>query len=354
MASIIQTPLGIDFTPDQAKEYIWIPVINYGNLDDFFKVLTDIKTKQQVTFIKYIDKITHVDTGCDSVAVNKQLVFTQKYWDPNPVEALLTQCYTDLYGTSFEKTLKGGTEKYDLVGTPVEALMLEAMVKAADNDLKRMIWLGNKSILAANLTNGSADVGNYNQVNGIWQRLVAAVVANQTPRYTITENSASTTAGQALAAGRARVILRQVYRNQKMVLKQMNKKAKRFFVTREIYDNYSEDLSANDHLESARTQLVDGTDTLTFEGIPLEIVDVVDSYLATDFTFGTGANTTITNPHRVALTVKDNIQFSVDTNVPYPVAFESWTEKKEKRWYGRALYELDVQIAFEELCSVAY
>jgi uncharacterized protein YheU (UPF0270 family) len=354
MASIIQAPTGSEFTGEQAKEYILKPIIAYGNLEDFFKVITDVKVRQQVSFLKYFDKITHKDAGCDSTEDTKQLTFSDKFWDPQPVEALLSQCYTDLYGTSFEKKLNGGTDKYKLEGTEVEALMLAAMVYAGDVDLKRMFWLGDKDILAANLTGGAGEVKNYNQVNGVWKKVIAGAVANLIPRYTITQNAASTTAGQVLPDGEAKKVLRQVFRKQSLLLKQYNKKLKRFFVTREIYDNYSEELSANDKLESARTQLIDGTDTLTFEGIPLEVVDVVDTYLASDFTFGAGVNKTITNPHRVLLTVKENIQMSVDTNTAYPVAFETWTEKLKKRWYGRAMYELDVQIAHEELISVAY
>ena len=360
MSSVIQAPHGVTYNGEEAKEYIWIPAITYGGMEDFFKVLTGVKTKQQVLYMQYFDKITHIDTGCDSAAVNKQILRTEQFWDPQPVEALLSQCYTDLYGSSFEKLLKGGTDKYKLEGTEIEKLMLEAMVYAGDTDLKRMIWLGNKSIIAANLTNGATDVGNYNQVNGVWQRLKAGVVAGTIPRYTITQNAATTTAGQSFTADAdsgvfwAPTILRAVYRNQKPVLRKMNKKAKKFYVDQATYDNYSESLAFNKTLESARMQLLNGTDTLSFEGIPLEINDVVDTYLASDFTFGSGANQTITDPHRVLLTVKDNLQFSVDTETSYPVAFETWTEKKEKRWYGRALYELDVQIARPELCSVAY
>lgn len=354
MASVITAPLGATYTGEWAKEFIWLPVVEYGGLGDFFKIITDLKVKQQVTFIKKFDKITIKDAGCGSADNTKTLTFSEKYWDPQPVEALLRQCYTDLYGTQFERTLKAGSEKYDLVGTPAEEVMLEAMVYAADTDLKRMFWLANKNITGSALTGGSGDVKNYNQINGVWTQVKAAVVAGLTPRYTITQNAASTTAGQVLPDGEAKKILRQVFRNQPLILKQMNKKDKRFFVTRSIYDNYSEELSANDKLESARTQLLNGEETLTFEGIPLEVVDVVDTYLASDFTFGTGSNTTITEPHRVLLTVKDNIQMSVDTADQNPVAFDTWTEKKEKAWYARAMYELDVQIAYEPLISVAY
>ncbi|MBD2704409.1 hypothetical protein IC229_27460 [Spirosoma sp. BT702] len=354
MASPIQTPIGITYNGKLTKEYILIPALQTSGLDDFIKVLTAVKTKQQVSYVEPFTKITIKDPGCDSTPNNKQLTFREKFWDPQPVEAYMSICYTDLYNTQFEETLNGGTQKPDLTGTPAEELVLEALIEAADNDLKRMFWLSNKAIIASNLTGGSAEVKNYNQVDGIWKRIKDAVTANLTPRYTISQNAATTTAGQVLPDGEAKKILRQVYRKQKRKLKAMKATDKRFLVTRSIYDNYSEELSGNDKLESSRAQLIDGTPTLKFEGILLEVLDVVDQALEEDFTFTNSGETTTTELHRVVLTVKDNLQLSVDTDERNPVAFDSWYERKDKKQYARADYELDTQIAREDLVSVAY
>lgn len=352
--SVIQAPHGVTYYPKEALEYIWLPAVAVGGLEDFFKVLTNVNRKTQVLFAQRPSKITTKSQGCTPTFNDPKITRSEKFWDPQPVEATLKQCYTDLYGSIHQNYLRPGTERPDITGTENETIILDAMIPAAAEDLVRMCWLADMDIVGSSLTGGAGDVKNYNQVNGFWKRIVAGVVANLTARYTIAENSATTTAGQQLAAGRAQAILSSVYFGQKLVMKQMPDSEKRFFVTRNIYENYLQSLIANNVLESNKVLLTDGTTSLSFMGIMLEIVDVVDTYLTSDFTFGTGANTTITNPTRVVLTVKDNFQVAVDTPSSNPIAFDSWYEKKDRMWYADAQYMLDTQIALEQLVSVAY
>lgn len=352
--SIIQDPHGITYSGKETMEYILRPAITMTGLETYIKILTGVKVKQQVAFISQLDKLTIKDTGCDPQYGDKQPVRSEKYWNPEPVEAALRQCYADLKGTSMETQLNGGTTRPYLVGTEVEKLLLSLMVPAANRDYQRMMWLSKKAINASELTNGNADVKYYDQVDGFFTKIKTAVVAGLTPRHTISQNTATTTAGQELPDGEAKTILRNVYKKSRLVLKQYADKDKVFFVTRSIYDNYSEGFEDNDVRESAYLLTINGTKTLTYKGIPLVIMDVVDTYLQSDFNFGTGANATVTEPHRVVLTVKDNFQSSLDTDTTDPVAFDAWDEKKEKRWYARAMYKMDTQIALEELVSVAY
>lgn len=352
--SAIQSPHGVTYDGEMAKEYIWRPALVLSGIEEYIKVLTGVKAKQQVIYATEVDKITVKDTGCDSVFGDKQITRTEKFWDPKPVEATIKQCYSDLYGTIHESQMRGGTDKYKLTGTEIEKILLRAVVPAAARDFQRMIFLSNTAIVAGNLTGGAGDVANYNQVDGFWKKIITAAVALLIPRYTIAENAATTTAGQQLGAGRGRAILSAVYYGSKLILKQAADKDKVFLVTRSIYENYSQELESNQALESNRVLLLNGNKTLSYQGIPLIIHDVVDTYLQSDFIFGAGANITITNPHRVILTTRNNFQVSVDTDTSNPIAFETWDEKKEKRWYARAMYELDDQIAFEELVSVAY
>lgn len=266
----------------------------------------------------------------------------------------LKQCYQDLYGSSLERTLRAGTERPTLEGTETEAIILKAMVQAGAIDLQRIVWLAQYNINSSALAGGSAEVKNYNQTDGFWVRLTAAAIAQLTPRYVITENAATTTAGQKLAPGRGKEILREVYDGQDILMMQQSDTLKRYDVTRAIYQNYYAELEANQGLESNRTMLLNGQPTLTYRGIPLKIVDVVDRYLATDFKFGTGANTTITNPHRVVLSTKDNLQVSLDTATKNPIAFRTWDDWTDKAWYSRGMYMLDTQIGDEGMISLGY
>ncbi|GAB3643927.1 hypothetical protein [Spirosoma arcticum] len=351
--SAIQAPHGITYNGKQATEYIWLPALTVSGLEDHFKVVTGVNSTTQVTFAQQLDKITQRDSGCTPVYNDFQIPRTEKFWNPKVVEATLTQCYTDVYGSSFEQSLRAGTDRPKLEGTDIEQFILDAAVPAAARDLLRMVYLSKYTINSTELTGGSGDVKNYNQIDGIWTKNVAAVVAGKTPRYVIAENTATTTAGQKLAVGRGQEILREVYDQQDIVMMQMSDADKLFEVTRSVYMNYYRELESNKALESSRAMLTDGQSTLTYMGIKLRIMDVVDRYLISDFTFGTGANKTVTNPHRVLLSVKDNLQVSIDTPTAV-LAFQTWDEPKDKRWYGRGMIALDTQIAIENLNSTAY
>ncbi|WP_338876963.1 hypothetical protein WBJ53_15000 [Spirosoma sp. SC4-14] len=354
MASNITSPHGITFSAKEAEEYIWVPALNVSGLDDHYKVLTDVNSSTQVVYAQTLDKITYRDSGCDPVYDSKPIVRTEKFWNPRPVEAVLKQCYTDLYGSMFERKLGAGTDRPEIKDTDIEKFILDASVPAAARDLVRMVQLAKYGITAGELTGGATEVKNYNQVDGFWVHFIAAVAAGLTPRYIIAENTGATTADQRLAAGRGQEILRNVYDNQDITMMQVDDSLKMFEVTRAIYNNYYSTLESNNALESARVMLLNGTKTLSYRGIPLKIVDVVDQYLAADFKFGAGANTTITNPHRVVLSVKDNLQVSLDTATKNPVAFKSWDEPKDKAWYARMMYMLDTQVALDQYVSLGY
>ena len=341
----------ITYNGQEAMELIIRPGIATGKIEDFFKVVPGVKEKQQVIFTKPVYKITHIDQGCGSSPDNPVIERTQKYWYPDPVEAWLDQCYTDLNGTLFEKQLKSGNDRPDLTGTKVERFMLDLVEPAAYSDMLRMVWLGKKTINAAELT-AAGDVKNYNQTDGIWTKIFAAVIANLIPRVVIAENQ-NAAGNQTLVDGSAINYLKKVVLNARPVLKQVDLDKKVLFVTRGIYEDYESYLESKGNLESSFTKLQDGQKTLSYRGIALQIVDIVDQFLTADFAPAAGGGA-ITLPNRIILTVKDNFQVGVDTDTANPEAFDVWYERKDKKWNARLMYRLCTQIALEEYVSVAY
>ncbi|WP_460983703.1 hypothetical protein [Spirosoma fluminis] len=341
------TPL--TYTGDMAVDYIIRPAIATGKIEEFIKVVFGVKTKQQVIFADPIYKITKKDAGCGSSASNPSINRSEKFWDPTGVEAWVDQCYTDLKGTFHEKDLKSGSERPDLTNTKIEKFLLELLEPAAYSDFLRMVWLSKKGIVAGELTNGAGDVPHYNQIDGFWTKIFAAVAANLFKRYTIAENAGNAGA-QDLAAGRSYEILKGVFKNQSTVLKQAKKNLKVLYVTRAIYEDYEIYLESKEALESSFTKLQDGQEVLTFRGVPLIIVDIVDQFLESDFNLAGK----LTMPHRVILTLKDNFQLGIDGDTTDPTAMEIWYERKDKKWNARLMYLLDCMIAEEKYVSVAY
>lgn len=348
MASILTgTPL--TYTGEQAVEYIIRPAVTTGRIEDFMKVVFGVKSKQTVIFADPIYKITHKDDGCGSSAKNPTVNRYAKTWEPTDVEAWVDQCYKDLSGTLHEIQLKSGNDKPDLTNTKIEKFLLDLLEPAAYSDFLRMAWLSKKDINAAELTNGNADVANYNQIDGIWTLLFKAVAQNLINRVVIPEN-AKAAGEQDLTPGSSVGILKKVFKAQSTVMKQVAKDKKVLFVTREFYEDLEEAYESKDSLEMSFQKLLDGQTTLAFRGIPLVVVDIVDQFLEADFNL----SGKVTMPHRVILTVKDNFQIGLDGDTTDPTAMEIWYERKDKKWNARLMYKLAAMIAEEKYVSLAY
>ena len=349
MASML-TGTPIAYSGQEAMDYIIRPALATGKIEEFFKVVPNVKEKQQVIFTNPVYKITHVDPGCGSGPNNPTIMRTQKYWNPDPVEAWLDQCYTDLSGTLHEKQLKGGNDRPDLTGTKIEEYMLDLATPAAYSDMMRFVWLGKKAIVSAELTT-AGDVSNYNQTDGIWTKIFTAVAASLIPRTTITQNTGAA-GSQGLTPQQCKDYLQAVYLAQLPVFKQVDKTKKVFYVTNSVYEGYETFLESQNALETAYTKLQDGQEVLKYRGIPLIVVDIVDQFLVD---FAPSANSgAITLPNRIILTVKDNFQIGVNTDSASPEAFDVWFERMTKKWNARLNYRICTQIALEEYVSVGY
>ncbi|GAB2549886.1 hypothetical protein [Spirosoma aerophilum] len=348
-AASLLTGTPLTYTGQMAVDYVIRPAIETGRIDDFMKVVYGVKTRQQVIFAEPLYKITKKDAGCGQGVNNPGVTRTEKFWEPVDVKAWVDQCWTELKGTIDEAKLKAGNDKSDLTNTQIEKFMLDLLEPAAYSDFLRMAWLGKVAITAAELTAGAADVPNYNQVDGIWTKLFAGVAANLIKRTPIAENT-NAAGQQDLGTGRAYTILAAVFKNASTVLKQTAKDKKVLFVTRGIYEEYETWLESKDSLESSYAKLQDGQMTLTFRGVPLVIVDIVDQFLDSDFNLAGK----VTLPNRVILTVKDNFQVGVDGDTSDPTAMEVWYERKDEKWNGRLKYKLCTQVAEEKYVSLAY
>ncbi|GAB3889841.1 hypothetical protein GCM10028803_00300 [Larkinella knui] len=342
---------GQEYNGTEAMKQILKPAIEYGLLEDFFfRVKTGLKVKEKVYFLTPINKITVKSQGCDPSSTAKSIPRTQKVWDPQDVEGRLEFCWTELNGQLEESQLKAGSDVANIEGTVVEGYLLDILVPAAYRDLMRMAWLSKKTITSGELTGGAGDVKNYDQLDGFMKKIVDGVGASLIPYAAIAKNAQTTVSAQALAAGESVTLMRTAFGKQKPLLRSTDKRQKVFYVTRSIYSNYEDYLEANDKLESARKQLIDGVETLTYRGIPLIILDVVDDYVETDFLIS-GA---LDRPNRLFLTVKENLQIAVDTDTSNPVQMQYWYEKKDRKYYFEFMYKLDVQIAVEEYMVAMY
>ncbi len=100
--------------------------------------------------------------------------------------------------------------------------------------------------------------------------------------------------------------------------------------------------------------LADGTETLKYRGILLQIVDEWDIRIAGSFTTAGGVSDL---PHRALITQFGNLQLGFDAQ-PFESevggALSVWTNQDTEKWNARTKYVADAQIANKGLVAVAY
>lgn len=206
--------LGCTYGPQDFREIILEPIIDSPDLRSILTITDGIKAKKDVLFAERMRKVTKKDTGCGTEASHPVLGIERITCDPQPLEAWIAECASELEGTFMAWGLAAGYKRHDLqeavikiakgyTETPEEQnywneFVQDTMEQAIRDDIFRIGFFGNPSITAGSLTEAS-DVDNYNQLLGIWPQIIAKGSADPKVRvYTIVANS---TADQKLAPG---------------------------------------------------------------------------------------------------------------------------------------------------------
>lgn len=227
------------------------PTIMTPDMLRLFRVLPNVKSKQQLFIVGATGKIIKKDTGnCAVTETGNGTTLSNRVLETTNLRLRTEECADAWNGIIFEEWTKAGFEKGDLTGTEIETIILNVVRDAMRRDWFRIFSFGDT-------TSTNAD---YNQLDGMWKRIF---VDNTIPvgnnNIQVLNNTAGTTAID---------YLQDLYQKAKGVLAQLPKDKKAFYVTRNVYENLEVQYT-NRIAELAYTQLQDGTEALTFRGIPV-------------------------------------------------------------------------------------
>lgn len=250
----IRRDLGIILTPETGINQLFFEpffqsVMNMG----MFRVITNVRNKKKLGFVRRLEKILQAATGCGFTPKGGIEVF-DRIIEVNPVKVNLSMCVDDFKDTVFEQTTKTGNGKTDLTGTPMMQALILAVRDALPDDLARLFWFGDKS------TNDPF----YNLSDGLWTVYLEQLVQSGQSPYT------NTNSGSPIPPGGGRALLSQVYKAQSKALKGLSKAERKFFVTDSVWEAYQDDLenfASGGELGSMR--VINGVETLTYRGIQL-------------------------------------------------------------------------------------
>lgn len=287
-----------------------------------FRLEQDIQSSKTFYKTSRLNKITKKSVGCNTGDTATGGPISSVVLSVTQMEAELSQCKDVFESTIYEAALKKGYDVYNLEGTQIESLMLEIFGGAVANDLYRQFVLSDTTL-------SNSDYTGY---DGLYKKLKAGFLAGDgTTRVAATISSTDINSTNIIAT------LDTYVNAQKSPLKyNVSNTDKRFYVTDPIYRAWEMKLTELGNLESSKTSLIDGVDSLKFRGIPMVNLTQIDEYIGLDFATGSPATA---NTNRIILTNPQNHIIGTDMLTDTTNA-EFWYERKDKKNYARLNYRI--------------
>lgn len=349
MSNFANVVANLSFNGEEARAFadtVITDAYDLPNVRDFHTVYDGIKVKKQIPFIGRFEKITKADTGCDTEATTQTLAASEKFWNPNPVEAWIKQCQNDMEGSFLAYLTRNGLSRYNFTDTDVYRFLIEIMTYAANEDALRQAWFSDENYIAGNLGNGAADLPNYDIYDGFWAQIFDIVTADASRRYTIAENGNASKATQALADDEAYNVYQALTEDADTRIYQGGEPF--ILSTRSLTINYKRTLRSKNVPESFG-YIQGRPNQLAFDGVPIIEVNQWDRIIKSDFDNGT----TWDRPHRAVLTNAANLAIGFDAADDVG-SWEGWYERKDKEVNIRGNYKVDAKVLKDNMIQTAY
>lgn len=332
--------VGVDFdytyNGKLSTEVLFCPSIDTPALSDLFRIHPQLKYKEQISLLVPLTKIIKKYTTCgrtftDGIDIeNVTLTLTQ-------LEINMEWCKDDFEGLVgnilAEEFLKSGVDEFDPSGTEIARIIDQHVSDAARRDTFRIFSFGDD-------TDGDA---NWNQLNGLWTRLIAA--SGTGAAYCVRRTS--DLAG-VLAAGAALIALEAAYTGSAIVLKQMPNNMKYFAVTGSVFENLMASYEANTNgTERQFSLLTDGQNNLSYRGIPIIPIYSWDNSLE-DPTCPLFGRTNL-----ILYTTRENHAVGVDVETDQE-AISGFYDRTERKYFIEGFQRLGYQFICCDLQTIAY
>lgn len=245
-----------------------------------------------------VDKIMRAITTCAPVFSGSAEI-SKKVLTPIEIQANVKQCYDTFYNKFWGGKLKPGVAIGEL--TPeITDFMQTQQNYGFNRDLLSLLFLGDENL--------SESDAYYSLMDGIYTKLKAGASAVDG-----TVDVGAVTASD-LNATNFFATMNEIYLAQTRLLRGVSKTDKRWIWTEAVYDLYTTYLETSTQGTAGVKQteyVVNGVDAMTFKGIPIVVVPIVDERLETDFTDNSGLPT---DPYRIILTAPSEHTVYLDQN----------------------------------------
>lgn len=327
------------YTGQQAEfsEIIKLKLLGSKDLAQLgFTLKDDVQSNRVEYKTPYMDKVTKVRSGCTPAAIQSGGLVAAAL-NLSVANFLINdgQCAATFDSTIAERVRKKGYDINNLEGTQIAEIIQELVLDAAARDWYRKLWLNDT-------TSSNPDYLGY---DGIYKKTKAGYLANDGT------TSAGTITNSDLSIANIITTFNRVEDAQSDELKYMPDELKLMYVTDPVWKAYRRYLQSNQFsgVETSRRDLIDGIETLYYNGIRLVNLGVISKYINTDFYIGSPGDNT---PNRILLTWPEN-HYVVSDALTSSMSLDFWYEKKDDVNYWRMFYKMGYTYAFGQYNTIA-
>ena len=225
MANVGQTNFSHTYNgAELITEIFYQPEENNPSVEELYRVM-DVRDKKNIYLPQELRKIFRVDTnGCGFTAAGGTFNINDKTISTEKIKANLELCVEEFIDTIWSEVLKRGVDINDLAATDIDEMVRTQITKATRSDIHRLVWF-------ADADDADAD---WTQFDG-WISLFLDASADIGASCFIDMDSTAFESSDALAAGGALGLLRQMYENATASLRSASNK--RFYVTYTVLNN---------------------------------------------------------------------------------------------------------------------
>lgn len=332
----------MQYNGNQTADLILKPLFQNPLLNALFTVREDIQYREPLNVVGPLTGILQKYTGCAQLPTSGNATITQRFLEPQRMQAFVQQCADVFDHTILEKAKKSGIDENDLTGTTLAKLLESLAVEGLTLDLFRLLFFGDRASANAQL----------NIIDGVWKKVLAGVAdanpENRVSRTVIPDVLVADTARDAfrgmMTTGSAN-ILKQAIRSGKGVILATGDLFDNYQVSLESHNNPGVDQAYLNEINGMATTALGITEALKYRGLPVLAMRDWDTEIATIGGVNPGT-------HRAILWLPGNHYLGTDKYSNFN-AFDTWYSRDFDMNNLRARFRGDYNYAIGQFVAIA-
>ncbi len=308
----------------------------YEDAGRFFRIQPGIKGGQQVVALNPLEYVTRKDEGCGHTSDGFAINGITQMWEPTLAKVSIKMCFSEFMDAFTRWGLANGYDIHKLDEANFFDFIKYQVANAMNADFTRLALFGDADIASQNILADANKAKYYDVVKrGLIPTLqyFKTITELQDNFIVIDANSKPTRAEQmTLPIDYARLLFEELTDEQYFESNQI-------LTSASLYKNYKNFLR-DTMLESSKSELQNGMDSLRFDGEDLTQIRFHDKKRLEDFTKDGRTHL----PHFAVNTNKDNLVIGVDDVNSLTDLRLEYIGGEDEHFYIKGNYQVDFKI----------